>query len=263
MKKTNWMMVVLGLWLQSQLVAFFDHDLLSAPDDAEHHAVVMQSDDSDDASLVDPDDEDVTSDDDLEHTQHRSATTETEVRATLSLMQAALKKTQAQVARLEANRQDLVRTLERLERQVRVLEAQKQDDADAPKVGTQAPSGLTLQQWYDHAFLALKAKRYNVAAEGFAKVVKQGGQQAVVADAYYWQGQIQIVQANYRDARQTFETLLSQFPKFSKAADVWLKLGMIEARLGHRSRARQRFQKVMKLYPESVASQMAQHALSL
>ena len=155
-----------------------------------------------------------------------------------------------------------MRAYEGLAHQVRVLEAQRPTATKQPVSLPKVTSDLQLQQWHSLGFSALKHKRYQVAAKLFQLIIAQGGQRDIVAEAYYWHGQIAILQQKYALAQGDFNALLQRFPKHRKAADSWLKLAMVEEQLGHHRRAKQLLKKVIVAYPDSAASQLAQQTLN-
>lgn len=177
-------------------------------------------------------------------------------------LQQQLAQTQQSLQALQQDRQSLVRAYENLAHQVRVLQAQRSTNTKQAVVLPKMTSDLQLQQWYTQGFSALKHKHYAAAAKLFQLIIAQGGQREVVGEAYYWHGQIAILQEKYALAQRDFKTLLKIFPDHHKAADAWLKLAMVEAQLGHHHRAIQQLKKVIAEYPDSAASQLAQQTLN-
>lgn len=87
--------------------------------------------------------------------------------------------------------------------------------------------------------LLLKERDINGAALAFKQHVVDYASSPYVANAYYWLGEIYLLQDQTELSRQAFTSVIEQYPLHSKAMDARFKLGKLYHQLGEDARARE------------------------
>lgn len=114
------------------------------------------------------------------------------------------------------------------------------NNAGAAKVAA-GPSELAeMKANYENASsLLLKKRDINGAALAFEQHVVDYASSPYVANAYYWLGEIYLLQDQAELSRQAFTSVIEQYPLHSKAMDARFKLGKLYHQLGEDARARE------------------------
>ena len=121
------------------------------------------------------------------------------------------------------------------------------EDSDAPIADLRAD-----REQYEAAYDLLRRRRMDDAAEAFQTYVDQYPQGRFVANAYYWLGEIYLLQNKLDEAEQAFVTVKDNFSGDQKAEDAAYKLGRVYHLQGEDTRA--------KAVLESVAAGMSNTA---
>lgn len=114
---------------------------------------------------------------------------------------------------------------------------------------------------YLAAYDLVKSKEYDKAVLAMKSFIHHYPKGGYTANAYYWLGEVYLIQKAYPDAIQSFESVLSQFPNSSKSSAALLKLGYAFEASGERHKARERFNAVIRDYPGTRSSQIAERKL--
>ena len=80
---------------------------------------------------------------------------------------------------------------------------------------------------YEEIFNRLKARKIDEAQAGFKTFVAKYPQSPYSANAWYWLGEIYLLQNELGGAEEAFERVTSDFPAHSKAPDAKFKLGKV------------------------------------
>lgn len=96
------------------------------------------------------------------------------------------------------------------------------DDPDAPVADLRAD-----REQYEAAYDLLRRRRMDESAQAFQAYVDQYPQGRFVANAYYWLGEIYLLQNKLDDAEQAFVTVKDNFSGDQKAEDAAYKLGRV------------------------------------
>ena len=114
------------------------------------------------------------------------------------------------------------------------------NNPSAAKVAA-GPSELAeMKANYENASsLLLKKRDINGAALAFEQHVVDYASSPYVANAYYWLGEIYLLQDQAELSRQAFTSVIEQYPLHSKAMDARFKLGKLYHQLGEDARARE------------------------
>jgi tol-pal system protein YbgF len=122
------------------------------------------------------------------------------------------------------------------------VDKQSQVSLVAPAVNTEEIA----QNYAQASNLLLKKRDINAAALAFKQHVVDYPASPYTANAYYWLGEIYLLQGQDEMARQAFTLVVEQHPNHGKAMDATFKLGKIYHQLGETDRARDLLEKASK-----------------
>ncbi len=132
--------------------------------------------------------------------------------------------------------------------------------------GTASPSEQTV---FDDAYKLMNNKKYDAAITEFKDLLWQFPEGTHAASAYYWLGEIYLLQwqqnrsdqALLDQAKQSFTTVINKYQGNTKEADALLKLGMIEIDLGNWTQAKDILTQVIQKQPNSSRARIAESKL--
>lgn len=134
--------------------------------------------------------------------------------------------------------------------------------ATTPIIATKTSDKPTnAEQAYKEAFTLLNQNHYKKAIEDFAGFIKKYPKDKLVASAYYWLGELYLVEDQPDLAAQQFKAVVRTNPQAEEAATSLYKLGMIFLANGDSAHAKQMFTKVSKNYPKSTFANLANKQL--
>jgi len=99
-------------------------------------------------------------------------------------------------------------------------------------------------QAYNATYNLLKARKIDEAVAGFTNLVAKYPNGKYTANAYYWLGEIYLLQNNLPQAENAFAMVTQNFPIHRKAADASFKLGKVYHQMGQTDKARNLLQQV-------------------
>lgn len=99
-------------------------------------------------------------------------------------------------------------------------------------------------QAYTATYNLLKARKIDEAVAGFTNLVAKYPNGKYTANAYYWLGEIHLLQNNLPEAEKAFSMVTRNFPIHRKAADATFKLGKVYHQMGQADKARNLLQQV-------------------
>ncbi|NLC09412.1 MAG: tol-pal system protein YbgF [Gammaproteobacteria bacterium] len=117
------------------------------------------------------------------------------------------------------------------------------------------------QEFYDAAFSLIRKREFDTAQQAFSGFLRRYPNGQYAANAYYWLGEIHLVQEDFQAAGKAFATVIQNWPDHSKVADSMYKLADVERRMGQPERAKVILQQVTEQYPRSSAAKLAQQDL--
>ena len=129
--------------------------------------------------------------------------------------------------------------------QTQTLAGQAPNDPEAAKMAYKAAYALIRKRQFDASVVALLA------------FVKNFPQSDLVGNAYYWLGEVYMVQGDASLAVVSFEYVISKFPQHRKIPDALYKAGVAYQNTGNVDKANQLLQRVLAEYPESSAARLA------
>jgi tol-pal system protein YbgF len=132
-----------------------------------------------------------------------------------------------------------------------------------------AAAAISEQEVFDSAYKLMNTKKYDVAITEFKDLLWQFPEGMHAASAYYWLGEIYLLQwqqnradqALLDQAKQSFTTVTNKYQGDTKEADALLKLGMIEIDLGNLPQAKEILTKVIQKQPNSSRARIAEGKL--
>jgi tol-pal system protein YbgF len=122
---------------------------------------------------------------------------------------------------------------------------------------TPAPSSTSDQVSYLAAYELINNKQYKEALPAMQAFVTQYPESGYNANAYYWIGELFLLERNYPEAIHHFEFVLKNYPSSNKSSASLLKIGYALAESGQLTDAKQQLQAVIKNYPDTHAAQLA------
>ena len=134
--------------------------------------------------------------------------------------------------------------------QTQTLAGQAPNDPEAAKIAYKAAYALIRKRQFDASIVALLA------------FVKNFPQSDFVGNAYYWLGEVYMVQGDASLAVGSFEYVISKFPQHRKIPDALYKAGVAYQNTGNVDKANQLLQRVLAEYPESSAARLALEKLN-
>lgn len=117
------------------------------------------------------------------------------------------------------------------------------------------------QSAYESAYKKIIQKNYQDAMREMKSYLQLYPKGKFVANAYFWLGELYLLQDNDRLAKKEFKQVIAQYPNSYKTSDAMLKLGKISYNNGQLDKAKNQFLQIMKLYPNTTVAQMAQNQL--
>lgn len=129
--------------------------------------------------------------------------------------------------------------------------------AAATTIPTNSKNFLTEQSTYQAAYNLIAAGKYPDAINAMNAYLQKFPNGQYASNAYYWLGELYLLQNNDAAATTNFQTVLSQYPNSNKYPDSMLKLGLIYYDNGQLIKAKVELQKVVKLYPNTTVANLA------
>ncbi|WP_419811351.1 tol-pal system protein YbgF [Bacterioplanoides sp.] len=111
------------------------------------------------------------------------------------------------------------------------------------QTSTQSPAEV-----YKAAMTLVREKKYSEANNAFTAFVQQYPNDKLVANAWYWNGEVYLVQSQFEAAKNAFEQVVQNFSGHGKAADATYKLGVTFHKLGDDQQARRWLTRVIEQY---------------
>ncbi len=117
------------------------------------------------------------------------------------------------------------------------------------------------KEFYDAAFSLIRQRDFDNARQAFDIFLKKYPDGQYAANAYYWYGEVCLVQEDLQEAGSSFAKVIHSWPEHSKAVDSMYKLAMVEKRLERIDQAKQILQTIVREHPRSSAAKLAQQEL--
>ena len=115
---------------------------------------------------------------------------------------------------------------------------------------------------YKAAYALIRKRQFDASVVALLAFVKNFPQSDLVGNAYYWLGEVYMVQGDASLAVGSFEYVISKFPQHRKIPDALYKAGVAYQNTGNVDKANQLLQRVLAEYPESSAARLALEKLN-
>ena len=111
---------------------------------------------------------------------------------------------------------------------------------------------------YQAAFALVRNKQYAQAVDAFTQQIKAYPDGNYTGNAYYWLGEVLLVESDQEQALTAFGSLLSHYPEHRKAPDAKYKQGKIYLQMGDKARAKELLQGVIDQHAGTSAAKLAE-----
>lgn len=131
---------------------------------------------------------------------------------------------------------------------------------DAPV--KKAPTTSSVKPKNDAEAYAIASKlrsdrNFSEAAVKFNQFIKDYPNSRYVSNAYYWLGEIYMLENKTKDAERMFSIVANKYADSNKALDSWYKLGLVQARYGNMTKARNAMRALSTKFPNTSAGELA------
>ena len=106
-----------------------------------------------------------------------------------------------------------------------------------------------------------EVSRYAEALEVFRDLIISFPEGTYSADAYFWSGELYLVQEQLEDAREHYLVVAEKFKDHDRVADCLYKLGVIEKLLLNDEAANSYFSRLISEYPDTGAVELAKKSM--
>lgn len=130
-----------------------------------------------------------------------------------------------------------------------------------PKPTAAIPADLSASEHYNKAYAYLTATDYKNAQIWFEEFLKRHPKDPLADNAYYWLGEVYLVQNNPNAAVTKFRDGLKSFPKGSKVTANLFKMGVALEQLKQPKLAQAAWEKLVKDYPTAPEAARAKDKL--
>lgn len=119
------------------------------------------------------------------------------------------------------------------------------------------PEGLSAEEHYNRAYAYLTAADYPNAKVWLEDFLTKHEGDKLAENAYYWLGEVNLVQNDPKNALVSFKKGLEKFPKGAKAPGNLLKMGVALEQINQPQLARGAWEKLMKDFPKAPEAEKA------
>lgn len=131
----------------------------------------------------------------------------------------------------------------------------------APAAAAAIPADMTASDHYNKAYAYLTATDYKNAQIWFEEFLKRHAKDPLADNAYYWLGEVYLVQNNPKAAAGRFIDGIKAFPKGNKASANLFKLGVALEQMKEYGKAKLTWEKLLKDYPKAPEASRAKDKL--
>lgn len=120
----------------------------------------------------------------------------------------------------------------------------------------------TAKEAYQQAYALVKAQKFDKAITAYQAFIKNYPESSLLANAYYWLGELYMVKNLTQEAERVFLTVVERYPKSLKVPDASYKLGLVYARYGQQEKAIAQMKEVEQQFSDSTAAKLAKQFLA-
>jgi tol-pal system protein YbgF len=110
---------------------------------------------------------------------------------------------------------------------------------------------------YEAAYALLQERKYPEALTAFQAFVQEDHEPRLRGNAWYWIGEVYLLQRNKKMAAEAFSRVVRDYPENNKVADSLLKLGYIAYDQKEYIDAKKWLEKVNKEFPDTASARLA------
>ena len=148
-----------------------------------------------------------------------------------------------------------------LDKRLHNLLSEEKEDLATEYLNGQQHNSTEEIDLYKGALELFEASRYAEALESFRELIISYPEGTYSADAYFWSGELYLVQQLFEDAREHYLVVVEKFIDHPRVADSLLKLGVLERALMNDQIANSYFSRVISEYPDTGAAELANKSL--
>ena len=148
-----------------------------------------------------------------------------------------------------------------LDKRLHNLLSEEKEDLDTEYLNGQQYNSTEEIDLYKGALELFEASRYAEALESFRELIISYPEGTYSADAYFWSGELYLVQQLFEDAREHYLVVVEKFIDHPMVADSLFKLGVLERALMNDQIANSYFSRVISEYPDTGAAELAKKSI--
>ena len=148
-----------------------------------------------------------------------------------------------------------------LDKRLHNLLSEEKEDLATEYLNGQQHNSTEEIDLYKGALELFEASRYAEALESFRELIISYPEGTYSADAYFWSGELYLVQQLFEDAREHYLVVVEKFNDHPRVADSLFKLGILERALMNDQIANSYFSRVISEYPDTGAAELAKKSL--
>ena len=148
-----------------------------------------------------------------------------------------------------------------LDKRLHNLLSEEKEDLATEYLNGQQHNSTEEIDLYKGALELFEASRYSEALESFRELIISYPEGAYSADAYFWSGELYLVQQLFEDAREHYLVVVEKFIDHPRVADSLFKLGVLERALMNDQIANSYFSRVISEYPDTGAAELAKKSI--
>jgi len=154
---------------------------------------------------------------------------------------------------------DLDKRIQRLQEQIKGATAAPEKALADDKSLALTDEAILAQ--YNVATALMQERKFDQSIAQLAVFAKQHPDHPLTPNAWYWIGEIYLVQRNAKDATLAFKRIAADYPSHDKVPDSLYKLGVIAQQAADTKTARQYFERVLNEYPKTQSAKLAKARL--
>lgn len=127
---------------------------------------------------------------------------------------------------------------------------------------TAAVSDEAVLSEYNAARELIRERQFPEAIAALNRFTENHPDHALTPNAWYWLGEVHLVNRETTGASRAFRQVVDQFPRDPKVPDSLYKLGVIAQQQGNQSEAIRLYQRVMDEFPDSQSAKLSEARLA-
>lgn len=132
------------------------------------------------------------------------------------------------------------------------------ETASEPQQSSSNASSSAAKEAYQAAFAHVQAREFDTAISKFESFVNEHSGDGLVANGYYWLGELYAAKSEPGKGEQAFQHVIDDYPSSNKVPDALYKLGLLKARQGEPDASQELLTRVRDDYPDSTAAGLAE-----